>query len=439
MNRALLATVALLAAEGIYRPVGGGGGGSGITQLTGDVTAGPGSGAVPATVARINGATVPAAGALTTGNVLQVTGTSALGYAAVNLAGGAGYITGNLPVTNIAPAGTNGFVLTTTGGVTGWAAATGGSGITALTGDVTASGTGSVAATVVRLTGTGGVVTVPTATLNFGTNPSTTGAINLANGTGIYQRNAANTADIRFLDMDTVNEILIGDYGAANVTLVSNSGLVVDTASGGVFSYEGTTLSTSAGNAAFNGTGSFGGGSGVIGLLTAATQPTTLPAGLVLAEGATGLFAYQPGNSFNRRSFCPVPQGTAASQAATVVDFFGFASTTTGATTTTIVTIPLPGSSNSIGMIVTAVGRQTSGTVGATTVISQTVGFKNIAGTVTALTTQGTATVAFDTGFTGGSIGYAISGTNVEIQVNQGGTAAGNADWTCYVTACVYN
>src|ERR1700722_20146944 len=126
MNAKALATIALVAAEGLYRPIGGGGGGGGITQLTGDVLAGPGSGAVPATVARINGATVPAAGALTTGNVLQVTGASALGYAPVNLAGGANFVTGLLPVANIAPAGTNGFVLTTTGGATVWAAASGG-------------------------------------------------------------------------------------------------------------------------------------------------------------------------------------------------------------------------------------------------------------------------------------------------------------------------
>lgn len=50
------------------------------------------------TVTRINGATVPAAGALTPGNVLQVTGASALGYGAVNLAGGANNVTGTLPI-----------------------------------------------------------------------------------------------------------------------------------------------------------------------------------------------------------------------------------------------------------------------------------------------------------------------------------------------------
>jgi hypothetical protein len=66
--------------------------------LTGDATASAGSNAV--TVAKINGSTVPAGGALTTGNVLQVTGVSALGYAAVNLAGGANFVTGSLPSAN---------------------------------------------------------------------------------------------------------------------------------------------------------------------------------------------------------------------------------------------------------------------------------------------------------------------------------------------------
>ena len=50
------------------------------------------------TVDQLDGATVPAAGALTTGNVLQVNGASSLTYAPVNLAGGANYVTGDLPV-----------------------------------------------------------------------------------------------------------------------------------------------------------------------------------------------------------------------------------------------------------------------------------------------------------------------------------------------------
>jgi len=52
------------------------------------------------TVIKINSATVPAAGSLTTGNGLYVTGSSALSYSALNLAGGANYVTGSLPAAN---------------------------------------------------------------------------------------------------------------------------------------------------------------------------------------------------------------------------------------------------------------------------------------------------------------------------------------------------
>jgi hypothetical protein len=52
------------------------------------------------TVSKIDGASVPAAGALTTGNVLQVNGVSSLTYSAVNLAGGTNFVTGALPTAN---------------------------------------------------------------------------------------------------------------------------------------------------------------------------------------------------------------------------------------------------------------------------------------------------------------------------------------------------
>ncbi len=65
-------------------------------NIAGDVT-----GAITGvTVAKANGATIPAAGSLTTGNTLAVTGASALGYSALNLAGGAGYVSGVLPPAN---------------------------------------------------------------------------------------------------------------------------------------------------------------------------------------------------------------------------------------------------------------------------------------------------------------------------------------------------
>jgi hypothetical protein len=68
------------------------------TTLSGDMTVGATG---TTTVAKINGASIPASGSLTTGNVLQVSGSSALTYAPVNLAGGANYVTGTLPAGNI--------------------------------------------------------------------------------------------------------------------------------------------------------------------------------------------------------------------------------------------------------------------------------------------------------------------------------------------------
>lgn len=64
--------------------------------LSGDATVTSGA----ATVGKINGASVPASGALTTGNTLQVSGASALTYGPLNLAGGANYVTGALPTAN---------------------------------------------------------------------------------------------------------------------------------------------------------------------------------------------------------------------------------------------------------------------------------------------------------------------------------------------------
>lgn len=74
-------------------------GANGTVRLAGDL-AGTGSTAAAPRTSGINSATVPAGGALTTGNVLQVSGASALSYGPVNLAGGANYVTGVLPVAN---------------------------------------------------------------------------------------------------------------------------------------------------------------------------------------------------------------------------------------------------------------------------------------------------------------------------------------------------
>ena len=66
------------------------------------------------TVANVHGASVPAAGSLTTGNVLQANGLSSLTYGPVNLGGGANYITGTLPSGNQASQTMGGDVSGTT-------------------------------------------------------------------------------------------------------------------------------------------------------------------------------------------------------------------------------------------------------------------------------------------------------------------------------------
>lgn len=74
--------------------------GSAWTSLSGDVVNSV-STAGKITVSKINGASVPTSGSLSTGNVLQVSGSSALTYGAINLAGGSNYVTGSLPGSNM--------------------------------------------------------------------------------------------------------------------------------------------------------------------------------------------------------------------------------------------------------------------------------------------------------------------------------------------------
>ena len=93
------------------------------------------------TVLDIHGAAVPAAGSLTTGNVLQVNGASSLTYGPVNLAGGSHYVTGNLPTSSFAP-GTSGQVLMSNATpATTW---------TTLSGDMTVGATGTTSVTSVH-------------------------------------------------------------------------------------------------------------------------------------------------------------------------------------------------------------------------------------------------------------------------------------------------
>jgi hypothetical protein len=143
------------------------------------------------TVAKINGATVPAAGALTTGNVLQVTGVGALSYAAVNLAGGANYVTGVLPTANQASQSMGGDISGTT-----------------------------AAATVTQLTGSANVVTVVSGTnMKFAAAgaSASAGAIRAYHKFTVQGRDNANANDRNLLSWGNVanDTVAVGDVNVA--------------------------------------------------------------------------------------------------------------------------------------------------------------------------------------------------------------------------------
>lgn len=161
--------------------------GAGAITLLGDVT-----GLATATVVeRINGATVPVSGALTVGNVLQVTGAAALSYGPVNLGGGANFVTGSLPAANQASQ--------------------------TMAGDVT--GTTAVNA-VATITGSANVVTINNGTaIVHGTNPATTGNVRVKNNYTWNGRNAANSADETLFDWSSA--------GTNVLTLNASGGIVL--------------------------------------------------------------------------------------------------------------------------------------------------------------------------------------------------------------------
>jgi hypothetical protein len=139
------------------------------------------------TVGQINGATIPTAGALTTGNVLKVSGAATLTYGPINLAGGTNHVSGTLPASNqqaqtlagdltgntgaavvskingitVTGTPTTGQTLTATSTLSAtWSTGGGGGSFTA-GGDL--SGT-STSQSVIALTGVSGVVAFPLAT-----------------------------------------------------------------------------------------------------------------------------------------------------------------------------------------------------------------------------------------------------------------------------------
>jgi hypothetical protein len=147
-------------------------------------------------VAAIHGSSVPAGGSLTTGNTLYASGSSSLSYGALNLAGGAGYVSGTLPSANQVAQTMGGDVSGTTTSATviklqghaisataptsnqvlqyvgsTWTPAT--LSFNALSGDVTGT---AGANTVISLTGTAGSVITQTSIIPAANNTLTLGS-----------------------------------------------------------------------------------------------------------------------------------------------------------------------------------------------------------------------------------------------------------------------
>ena len=203
-------------------------GAKGIVQLAGDLA---GTASLP-TVVKANGATVPLAGSLTTGNVLQVSGVSALSYGPLNLAGGADYVTGTLPLGNLPDA------------------TTGSKGIIQLAGDIAGTAT---SVTVSKINGStvpaGGSLTTGTILRVTGASTLAYGALDLANvsavtgilpSANLFQATTGTSGAVR----------LTGDLGgtAAAPTVVDLT--ITSEATGSMIYFNGTNwVNRSAGTA----------------------------------------------------------------------------------------------------------------------------------------------------------------------------------------------
>lgn len=196
------------------------------------------------TVVSINGSTVPAGGSLTTGNVLQVSGSSTLTYAPVNLAGGAGYITGNLPVSSVAPGTASQILMSNGTPATTW---------TTMSGDVSIGNTG--ATSVLSLTGVSTVVASAANQIKFNSGLTGGVALDMASMANTSSGAGSNGQDIYVIGQPGQNSTHSGSNGGNGGTVHITSGIHGTPGSGGANGADGTVvLATGGSDASGNGT-----------------------------------------------------------------------------------------------------------------------------------------------------------------------------------------
>jgi trimeric autotransporter adhesin len=324
---------------------------NGITQLTGDVTAGPGSGSQVASLVATSNATLATLSALTTASALSTVGTitsgtwngSAIGptYGGTGLTA---YTTGDIlyaSATNTLsrlPIGTNGYVLSVVSGIPAWspAAATGAN--TALS----------------NLVG----VAINTSLL-----PGVDDTINLGSPTFSWASANIHTLEDAsgVISVDAYNRLLDDASGNTQLTW-STSGVQIGTAgvAGGVLSVAGPS-------------------SGIYVSISGQYATSSWNFNLPQTAGTSGQVLASGGGGLNRMNWVNAATGTVTSTS--VVSANGFAGTVATSTTTPAITISTTVTAPVLAANGTAIIAATTTGTGSTVVLSAS---PTLTGTLTA-------------------------------------------------------
>lgn len=251
------------------------------------------------TVININGASVPVAGSLVTGNVLQVSGSSALSYGPVNLAGGSTYVSGILPAANLPLATTSALGIIQLAGDLGNIATapkvvslTGAAGVISIasTGNVitwTAATTAPGLMQAISAAGSGANMTIAAQSTSFtnanGGNLSLgTGAGNGSGTPGLLNFNIGGTltASLNTVALNLTNNI--GVLWSSTSATPSIKQTTTGSATGQAFTIQAQSAVTTGGSLTINA----GAGATTGGLLTLASGTGTTPGGIRLNTGA---------------------------------------------------------------------------------------------------------------------------------------------------------